>query len=165
MRKFLFSFLYLFIHKNKNSNDIWDSLDALDFFFEQVQQVFLLFSVYWIILNSLPPFRSIAAWKVFNSEFFWSVFYHIRTEYAGKYGPEKLRLLWKARTRKTPNSRSAYLRPCQTSMMTIFAKLSIINVGSKIAYCDLYGNFKLCLSLVNPSFWYHYFLFLTQYYN
>ena len=28
------------------------------------------------------------AWKVSNSEFFWSVFYRIRTE----YGPEKLRI-------------------------------------------------------------------------
>ena len=88
---FFFRFCTYYIYKTKNPNDIWDSLDALDFFFEQVRQVFILFSVYWIILNSLPPFRSIAAWKVF---IFGVVLIRIL--------PHSDWICGKIRTRKTP---------------------------------------------------------------
>ena len=64
------------------------------------------------------------------SEFSWSEFSHIRTDYG------EIRSIQcecgKMRTRKTPNTdtfyavinKEAYLKPCQTSMMHYFCKNS-----------------------------------------
>ena len=72
--------------------------------------------------------------KCLFSEFFWSVFPHIRTEFsefpifssnAGKYGPEKLRiriLLTKWKTSKQRNDSDVYSETSQTSKIELFVE-------------------------------------------
>ena len=103
------------IHENNNQPKKWNSFDKSlikYLFFRWSQHVVYIFCINYMT-NLVSIFLCFTLRKKFPySEFFWSVFFRIRTEYGEKLGisPHSVRM-WKNTDQKTPNTDTFYAVP------------------------------------------------------